>query len=66
MFSPAYGSHIGHIEATARADLFVIALATDSDRDVLPHFREIRNVWTMAKDGKQHFDRCRYPKEMHK
>ena len=28
MFSLAYGSHIGHIEATARADLFVIAPAT--------------------------------------
>jgi phosphopantothenoylcysteine decarboxylase/phosphopantothenate--cysteine ligase len=28
MFTLAYGSHIGHIEATARADLFVIAPAT--------------------------------------
>ncbi len=28
MFSLVYGSHIGHIEATARADLFVIAPAT--------------------------------------
>lgn len=28
MFTPAYGSRIGHIEATARADLFVIAPAT--------------------------------------
>jgi phosphopantothenoylcysteine decarboxylase/phosphopantothenate--cysteine ligase len=28
MFSLAYGSHIAHIEATARADLFVIAPAT--------------------------------------
>jgi phosphopantothenoylcysteine decarboxylase/phosphopantothenate--cysteine ligase len=28
MFSLVYGSHIGHIEATARTDLFVIAPAT--------------------------------------
>jgi phosphopantothenoylcysteine decarboxylase/phosphopantothenate--cysteine ligase len=28
MFTLAYGSHIGHIEATARADLFVIAPCT--------------------------------------
>jgi len=43
-----------------------VALATDSDRDVLPHLREISNVWTMAKDGKRYFDPRRYPQEMRK
>lgn len=43
-----------------------VAVATDSDRDVLPHLREISNVWTMAKDGKRYFDLHRYPKEMRK
>jgi len=43
-----------------------VALAADSARDVLPHLREISNVWTMAKDGKHYFDPHRYPKEMRK
>lgn len=43
-----------------------VALATDSDRDVLPHLREISNVWSMAKDGKHYFDPHRYAKEMRK
>jgi len=37
MFSLAYGSHIGHIEATARADLFVIAPATANTIAKLAH-----------------------------
>jgi phosphopantothenoylcysteine decarboxylase/phosphopantothenate--cysteine ligase len=37
MFSLAYGSHIGHIEATARADLFVIAPATANTMAKLAH-----------------------------
>lgn len=43
-----------------------VALATDSDRELLPHLREVSNVWTMAKDGKHHFDPYQYPKEMRK
>lgn len=43
-----------------------VALAADSDRDVLPHLREVSNVWTMAKDGKRYFDPHQYPKEMRK
>ncbi|MBI2457492.1 MAG: hypothetical protein HYV46_15305 [candidate division NC10 bacterium] len=43
-----------------------VGLATDSDRDVLPHLREVSNVWTMAKDGKRYFDPHQYPKEMRK
>jgi len=43
-----------------------VALATDSNRNVLPHLREISNVWTMAKDGKHYFDPYLYPKEMRK
>jgi hypothetical protein len=43
-----------------------LALAADSDRDVLPHLREISDVWTIAKDGKHYFGPHRYPKEMRK
>ena len=43
-----------------------VAMATDSNREVLPHLREISNVWAMAKDGKHYFDPSLYPKEMRK
>jgi hypothetical protein len=36
------------------------------DLDVLPITREVSNVWSFAKDGKQHFDPTRHPKLMRK
>jgi hypothetical protein len=43
-----------------------ITLAQYPTADVLPHKREISNVWSMPKDGKGRFDARRYPKLMRK
>jgi len=42
------------------------ALKTDPLTDVLPHWRELSDPWTMAKDGKQWIDPAQDPKEMRK
>ena len=42
------------------------SLATRPDAEVLPAKRELSNVWSMAKDGKNHFDATKHPKLMRK
>jgi hypothetical protein len=34
--------------------------------DVLPHKREVSDVWSMPKDGKRRFDAKKHPKLMRK
>lgn len=41
-------------------------LNEDTEGTLLPSERELSNVWTMDKDGKQRFDPERYPDLMRK
>lgn len=41
-------------------------LASGRDPDVMPIEREVSNVWSFDKDGKQRFDAARHPKLMRK
>ena len=41
-------------------------MATEPDREVLPHRREVSDVWSMPKEGKSRFDLRPRPKEMRK
>jgi len=41
-------------------------LNSGRDTDVMPITREVSNVWSFAKDGKQRFDPSRHPKLMRK
>jgi len=43
-----------------------VILAKEPAADLLPHKREISDVWSMEKDGKRHFDAKKYPKLMRK
>jgi hypothetical protein len=41
-------------------------IASGRDTDTMPLTREVSNVWSFAKDGKQRFDARRHPKLMRK
>jgi len=41
-------------------------LAQRPTADVLPHKREVSDVWSMSKDGKRHFDAGKHPKLLRK
>ncbi len=43
-----------------------VVLAKEPKTDVLPHKREVSDVWSMPKDGKGRFDDRKYPKLMRK
>ncbi|HUJ09009.1 MAG TPA: hypothetical protein VL171_03215 [Verrucomicrobiae bacterium] len=43
-----------------------VILGQDFSADVLPHKREVSDVWSMEKDGKRHFDAHKHPKLMRK
>ncbi len=49
-----------------RAAILVRLHNADADEIVLPHEREVSNVWAMAKDGKCRFDPREHPKLMRK
>ena len=49
-----------------RAAILVRLHGADLDEVVLPHEREVSNVWAMAKDGKYRFDPLEHPKLMRK
>ena len=49
-----------------RAAILVRLHAADPDEILLPHEREVSNVWCMAKDGKCRFDPREHPKFMRK
>lgn len=49
-----------------RAAILVRLHNANFDEVVLPHEREVSNVWCMSKDGKQRFDPLEYPKLMRK
>jgi len=44
----------------------IILRHTEADSVLLPHMREVSNVWAMAKDGKMRFDPVEWPKGMRK
>lgn len=43
-----------------------MAIASDSDPQVLPHEKELSSVWLYSKDGKQRVDPKVYPEAMRK
>ena len=49
-----------------RAAILVRLHDADPDEVLLPHEREVSNVWGMAKDGKCRFDPREYPQLMRK
>ena len=49
-----------------RAAILVRLHDADPDEVLLPHEREISDVWCMAKDGKHRFDPREHPKLMRK
>ena len=49
-----------------RAAILVRLHDANPDEVVLPHEREVSNVWCMAKDGKCRFDPREHPKLMRK
>lgn len=49
-----------------RAAILVRLHNADPDEVILPHEREVSNVWCMAKDGKRRFDPREFPKLMRK
>lgn len=49
-----------------RAAILVRLHDANPDEVVLPHEREVSNVWAMAKDGKCRFDPLEHPKLMRK
>ena len=44
----------------------VVHVALGQGREVLPELRELSNVWTMPKDGRQYLDPRRWPEYMRK
>ena len=42
------------------------ALTQQTTADVLPHKREVSDVWSMSKDGKWRFDASKHPKLLRK
>lgn len=49
-----------------RKERRAVKAAIDNENDVLPHRREVSNVWAMSKDGKRRFDPARHPKILRK
>ncbi len=49
-----------------RAAILICLHDADPDDVLLPHEREVSNVWAMAKDGKCRFDPVENPKLMRK